>query len=102
MSAVSDVEATGRPRYAPTLNGMVGMIARVMLSVLLAGGMPWLSLIVTQRMGGVAGAGQGAKGAVAVQWLILFVGLVRAATFAGFGLGISAVLCPADAYECPL
>jgi hypothetical protein len=69
--------------------------------VLRAGGIPWLSLMHGAD-GWCGGRRPGGQGHGVVLWLVLFVGLVGAATFAGFESGISARVCPVVAYECPL
>ena len=64
--------------------------------------MPWLSALIMQRMGAWDRGAPAAKAVAVVLWLALFLALAGCAVFAAFMLRLSAIVCPADAYECPL
>lgn len=78
------------------------LAAWVIVPVLAVGAMPWLSALIMQRMGTWDRAASEAKAVAVVLWLALFVALAGCAVFAAFVLRVSAIVCPVDAYECPL
>lgn len=74
----------------------------IIVGVVLVGAVPWLSLLVTRWMGGLGGAGTPARTTAIVLWLVMFAVLIAIAALAAAAMALSAIVCPVDAYECPL
>jgi 4-amino-4-deoxy-L-arabinose transferase-like glycosyltransferase len=88
------------PRGATSIDNPLG--SWVIVAVLAVGMMPWLSALIMQRMRAWGRAAPAAKAVAVVLWLALFLALAGCAVVAAFFLRVSAIVCPVDAYECPL
>lgn len=73
----------------------------IMVVTLLPGVVPWFAIVVVRGLGGLRGPRE-AQIAAVVLGVLLSAGIVAIAAFAALGLGLAGVVCPADAYECPL